>query len=98
VADGRGSIRLPCDFVVESAGKCSFCHTSQHPTASVSGLPQGICSECLWISAEIVAGRWEHSPATTASELHCSFCDRSQRDVPKLIAGPRIGHLRTHLA
>ena len=29
-------------------------------------------------------------PSSTAPILHCSFCNKSQRDVRKLIAGPNV--------
>ena len=29
-------------------------------------------------------------PPRTGPEFHCSFCNKSQRDVKKLIAGPNV--------
>jgi hypothetical protein len=33
---------------------------------------------------------WKRAPQEQTSSLHCSFCNKSQRDVYKLIAGPKV--------
>ena len=66
-----------------SAGKCGFCGERRDVLAGKGALL--ICSDCVRLSAEVVASappKWERG------ECSCSFCGATNRDVATMIAGP----------
>jgi ATP-dependent protease Clp ATPase subunit len=74
---------------------CSFCGKSQHEVRKLMpGRADFICDECVTLCVDII--REENKSPTAAARsarlpvLHCSFCAKSQHDVPKLIAGPSV--------
>jgi ATP-dependent protease Clp ATPase subunit len=74
--------------VGRSALDCSFCGQGGRPLARSPGGRARICEECVRLCRDILADA--APPAGHPPDPHCSFCGRSARDTPRLIAGPAV--------
>lgn len=76
--------------LVASDQSCSFCGRVGHAAAAAPDGLAVICDRCVAASQRIVAPEaGERRPGRRREvTLRCSFCNASQRDVAKLIAGP----------
>ena len=78
--------------LVASTAPCSFCGRTPNAAAASPDGTAVICDRCVAASQRIVAPEAGDSKGGRRREImmRCSFCNASQRDVAKLIAGPDV--------
>lgn len=78
--------------LVASEQPCSFCGRTGNSAASNAEATVTICDRCVAASQRIVSPDGAEPKGGRRREIpmRCSFCNASQREVAKLIAGPNV--------
>ena len=87
--------KLSCSFCGKDQQKVRKLFASDTACSSIRSRPRrwsrslraSICDECVGLCLDIIREQTAQPPIIDPP-VYCSFCAKSQRDVPTLIAGP----------